>query len=83
MTALFRILALERHAQKAAGFERQKRLINVGLGRDKNCGLHMVAKGGGGGMIIDFNPCCTIASGRGRAVKLLSGENEEDDYYSL
>ena len=72
MTALFRILALE-HAQKAVGFERQKRLINVGLGRDKNCGLHMVAKGGGGGgMIIDFNPCCTIASGSGgRAVKLL------------
>ena len=47
MTALFRILALE-HAQKAVGFERQKRLINVGLGVDKNCGLHMVAKGGGG-----------------------------------
>ena len=45
MTALFRILALEQ-AQKAVGFERQKRLINVGLGQDKNCGLHMVAKGG-------------------------------------
>ena len=75
MTALFRILALERHAQKAAGFERQKRLINVGLGVDKNCGLHMVAKGGGG-MIIDFNPCSTIAQmpkGGGRLDGLFSG----------
>ena len=48
MTTLFRILALEQAAQKAVGFERQKRLINVGLGVDKNCGLHMVAQGEGG-----------------------------------
>ena len=76
MTALFRILALERHAQKAAGFERQKRLINVVPGRDKNCGLHMVAQGEGGGMIIDFNPCSTIAQmpkGGGRLDGLFSG----------
>ena len=73
MTALFRILALEQ-AQKAVGFERQKRLINVGLGQDKNCGLHMVAKGG---MIIDFNPCCTIASGRESSQTTFREQNDD------